>query len=118
PAPALLADGWAKPYLEFAPLLHYPWLKSVTQKVELLIPHLEGRLAFLVAATIDNLRLLLVEFQFAVAEPCLYLFQQPQRFLDIAAMNDYIVCIPLKGCVRAFFGYPLIKHNIHEDVEI
>ena len=77
PAPALLTDGRAKTHLEFTPLLHYPRLKGIPQKVELLIPHLKRRLTFLVAATIDNLRLLLVEFQIAVVESCLYLFKQP-----------------------------------------
>ena len=103
----LLRHGWAEATKDLPlPTVRSPRPKRVPQKVELLVrvsPLTIGILA------IDHLRLLRMQLQSTLLQPCRYFDTHQVRFPLCSAMDDDIVRVPLERQMNQF--RPIHKSN-------
>ena len=112
PGNTLLADGRCECKHQLTMFFADSRFKGKSKKIKLLVADFERRLFLLVAAAINDFRLVPVYFQFASPEPLFYRFQQTECFLYVLAMNHNIVGIPFKNNFRVPLFNPFIKNHI------
>src|SRR5215468_3208193 len=112
--PRLLRNGWTETTKDLPlPSVRYPRPKRVPQKVELFVrvsPLPIGILA------IDHFRLLRMQFQSTLLQPCRYLDTHQVRFPLCSAMDDNIVRIPLERQMRPVPAHPHIERVVQKQI--
>src|SRR5215467_2445636 len=100
----ILRDGWTETTKDFPfPSIRFPWPKREPQKVKLLVPVTLSPIGIL---AIDHFRLLRMQFQSTLLQPCRYIDTHQVRFPLCSAMDDEIVRVPLERQMRPIAPHP------------
>ena len=110
----LLRDGWTETTEDFPfPTVSSPWPKRVPQKVKLLVP---VNLSPIRILAIDNFRLLRMQFQSTLLQPCRYFDTHQVRFPLCSAMDYDIVRVPLERQMRPISPHPQIERVVQKQI--
>ena len=117
PLSPFVTDGRGKPKMGFPSLLLYPsWLKGKSQKVKLNIFGFKWRVVLLVALAVNDIRFLLLDFQFAPLHPQFYRCQYMKCLFEMLAMDDNIIGIAFIGTFGKSFLEPCVKGKMQKYV--
>jgi hypothetical protein len=109
----LLRDGWNETTEDPFPSVCLPGPKRVPQKIKLLV---EVSLPSVGILAIDHFRLLRMQFQPTLLQPCRYFDTHQVRFPLCSAMDDDIVRIPLERQMRPVPAHPQIERVVQKQI--
>src|SRR5215471_18572326 len=108
----ILRDGWTETTKDLPlPTVRFPWPKREPQKVKLLV---RVNLLPIGILAIDHFRLLRMQFQPTLLQPCRYFDTHQVRFPFRPAMDDDVVRVPLERQVRPVSPHPQIKRIVQK----
>lgn len=110
----ILRDGWAET-TEALPLptVSLPRPKRVPQKVKLLV---RVKLSPIAILAIDHFRLLRMQFQSTLLQPCRYFDTHQVRFPLCPAMDNDIVRLPLERQMGPVLAHPQIERVVRKQI--
>ncbi len=108
-----LRDGWTETTKDPSPTVRFPRPKREPQKVE---PLVRVSLSSVGILAIDHFRLLRMQFQPTLLQPCRYFDTHQFRFPLCSAMDDDIVRVPLERQMRPVPAHPQIKGVVQKQI--
>src|SRR5579872_101045 len=109
----LLRDGWNETTEDSFPSVCLPGPKREPQKIKLLV---QVSLPSVGILAIDHLRLLRMQFQPTLLQPCRYFDTHQVRFPLRPAMDDDIVRIPLERQMMPVSAHPDIERVVQKQI--
>src|SRR4051794_10456601 len=112
--PRCLRNGWTETTEDLpSPTVRHPRPKREPQKIKLLV---QVSLPSVGILAIDHLRLLRMQFQSALLQPCRYFDTHQVRFSLCSAMNDDIVGVPLERQMMPVSAHPQIERVVQKQI--
>jgi hypothetical protein len=107
-------DGWTETTKDLPPpTVSYPRPKREPQKVKLLVRVSPSPIGIL---AIDHFRLLRMQFQSTLLQPCRYFDTHQVRFPLCSAMDDNIVRVPLERQMTPISPHPQIERVVQKQI--
>src|SRR4030042_3966122 len=91
-------------------------LKSVTQKIKGSFHVFARRLSLMTILAMDYFRLTSIEFKFTLIQSLFDRIKSLLGFSESVAVNNDIICVPLKFAFRIVFTEPHVKSKMQENV--
>ena len=109
----LLRDGWTETTKDPFPSICLPRSKREPQKIKLLV---QVSLSSIGILAIDHFRLLRMQLQSTLLQPCRYFDTHQVRFPLCSAMNDDIVRVSLERQMRPISPHPEIERVVQKQI--
>src|SRR5438270_5626669 len=108
-----LRDGWYETTKDLSPTVRFPRPKRKPQKVELLV-----RVSLLPIGilAVDHFRLLGMQFQPTLLQPCRYFDTHQVRFPLCSAMDNDIVRVALERQVSPVSAHPYVERVVQKQI--